>query len=118
MSNEDFQTRKQKWYAGEQLVCDMYVAQWYTCLHQNYTVRGGEIDLIVKKDDVVVFVEVKVVDALEDVHAVVTVRKRQILKRTILRYMQRFDIRSDVRVDLVFVAKWAIIAHLENIVLT
>lgn len=117
MSKLPDQTRKQKWYAGEKLVCDMYISQWFTCLQQNYTLRWGEIDLIMSKDDLLVFVEVKVVNTMEDVHGVVTPRKCQLLKRTILRYMQRFPVNWDIRVDLVFVANWAIISHLENIVL-
>jgi len=86
-------------------------------IDQNFTCRGGELDLVVKKTDITVFVEVKVVDSLEDVHGVVTPKKCHTLQRTIARYMQRNPVVGDIRVDLVFVAKGRIIEHLENIIL-
>ncbi len=44
---------------GELLVCRQLMVQGFTILARNYAVRGGEIDIIARKDDTVVFVEVK-----------------------------------------------------------
>lgn len=45
--------------AGEGIVCAFLEQHGYTIRERNYTVRGGEIDIIAAKDDVIVFVEVK-----------------------------------------------------------
>ena len=45
--------------AGEEAVVKWLVQQRFTLLARNYTTRMGEIDLIVAKDDVIAFVEVK-----------------------------------------------------------
>lgn len=45
--------------AGEDIVCAFLEQHGYIIRERNYTVRGGEIDIIASKDDVIVFVEVK-----------------------------------------------------------
>lgn len=45
--------------AGEQIAADYLNQQGYQVVQQRYRSRHGEIDLIVKKDKVVYFVEVK-----------------------------------------------------------
>ncbi len=44
---------------GEQLALEYLRKQGYALVAQNYRHRRGEIDLIVKREDVLVFVEVK-----------------------------------------------------------
>lgn len=46
-------------YIGEQTVCDYLRNNGYEILKRNFTVKGGEIDIIAKKNDTVCFVEVK-----------------------------------------------------------
>lgn len=43
----------------EQRVCDYLLAKGYKILERNFTVRGGEIDIVAKDKDTIVFVEVK-----------------------------------------------------------
>lgn len=46
--------------AGEQYICDRYINEGYSLLCKNYAVHNvGEIDLILKKDFDIYFVEVK-----------------------------------------------------------
>ncbi|MBR6872204.1 MAG: YraN family protein [Ruminococcus sp.] len=45
--------------AGENVVCAFLEQNGYTILARNYTVRGGEIDIIAEKNDMIAFVEVK-----------------------------------------------------------
>ena len=45
--------------AGEELVCRFLKQNGYEILCRNYTVRGGEIDIIAEKNDIIAFVEVK-----------------------------------------------------------
>ncbi len=44
---------------GENMVCEFLQKNGYQILERNYTVRGGEIDIIAEKNDVIAFVEVK-----------------------------------------------------------
>ncbi len=43
----------------EQKVCDYLSARGYEILERNFAVRGGEIDIIARDRDTIVFVEVK-----------------------------------------------------------
>lgn len=43
----------------EWAVCDRLTSQGYKLLFHGYRVRGGEVDLIMKKDDILAFIEVK-----------------------------------------------------------
>ena len=45
--------------AGEQAACDFLVAQGFTLLTRNFRCRSGEVDIIAREGDTVVFVEVK-----------------------------------------------------------
>lgn len=44
---------------GETAVCDWLCAHGYAVVHRNFCVRGGEIDIIAKNTEYLVFVEVK-----------------------------------------------------------
>ena len=44
---------------GEGLVADYLVKQGFVILDKNFSVRGGEVDIIARKKDIIAFVEVK-----------------------------------------------------------
>ena len=44
---------------GEQAACDFLKKHGYEIVNRNFTVRGGEIDIIARKNDTYAFVEVK-----------------------------------------------------------
>ncbi|MFH2136629.1 MAG: YraN family protein, partial [Patescibacteria group bacterium] len=44
---------------GEKLACGFLREKGYQILSQNYRTRGGEIDIVAKEGDIIVFVEVK-----------------------------------------------------------
>ena len=46
-------------YYGEDLACQYLKKQGYQILERNYRIRGGEIDIVCKDGDYLVFVEVK-----------------------------------------------------------
>ncbi len=52
-------TNKEKGYIGEEAAVQFLMRLGYDILERNYTVRGGEIDVIAKDADTVVFAEVK-----------------------------------------------------------
>ena len=68
---------------GEALCADMYLKQGAQILAANYTVRGGEIDVIAQKDDVVIFIEVKLRSSLRHgtpAEAVTTAKQKRICR--------------------------------------
>lgn len=44
---------------GEDLACEYLKKNGYKILERNYRIRGGEIDIVAKEGDTLVFVEVK-----------------------------------------------------------
>ena len=52
-------TNKEKGYIGEEAAVQFLMSLGYDILERNYTVRGGEIDIIAKDGNEIVFVEVK-----------------------------------------------------------
>jgi len=71
------ETKKSKGYRWEQIVSDRYLPNLFTILQQNYTIRGGEIDIIACIKDEIIFVEVKVIDSIDDIHWFLTKKKLQ-----------------------------------------
>ena len=51
--------RKDIGYYGERVAAKALLKRGYRLLEHNYTIRGGELDLILEKGDEIVFVEVK-----------------------------------------------------------
>lgn len=52
-------SNKQTGNFGETLACEFLKKQGYKILERNFRIRGGEIDIIAKDKDTLVFIEVK-----------------------------------------------------------
>ena len=74
---------------GEQLAKKFLLQKGYFSICENYHIRGGEIDLIMKKDDIIIFVEVKTRHGqyFGEGHEAVNGRKKIKLIRTIMHYL-------------------------------
>ena len=103
---------------GEELVANYLRAQGYSLCAHNYKKRCGEIDLIARKNQTIVFVEVKLREhAYFSISQVVTLLKQKKIIRTALHYQYeflgqqevslRFDValleRKGVGYDLVYI---------------
>ena len=83
----------------------------YTVLHRNYRKPYGEIDIIVKKDNVVHFIEVKAVsritsrDSVDIFRPEDNVHKNKLLRlsRVIEVYIEEFSIENDWQFDVITV---------------
>ena len=77
---------------GEEAVAGFLEHNGYTILERNYTVRGGEIDIIAKKGETLVFVEVKTrrEGALVSGERAITEKKRRFIVRTAGIYLRRY----------------------------
>ena len=78
--------------AGEEAVCRFLEKNGYTVLARNYTVRGGEIDIIAAKGEIIAFVEVKLrkEGALVSGEEAVNYSKRKHLIYAAERYMLQY----------------------------
>ncbi len=53
------QNKDQVWKIGEEIAKEYLENKGYQIIEQNYRTKYSEIDLIVKKDDILIFVEVR-----------------------------------------------------------
>lgn len=100
--------KKHKWTVWEAIVLKDYQSRGYILIEQNATKRGWELDLILSKRDrldneEIIFVEVKVVDGIDDLHGYITPRKLKNLEKTIAAYLRKYKLEQDFRLDVVFV---------------
>ncbi|MBP5405202.1 MAG: YraN family protein [Clostridia bacterium] len=110
--------KREVWVKGEALARRALEAKGYKILCANYATKIGEIDLIARQEDVIVFVEVKARTSAEHgepieavtarkVSKIVTVAKQYLLSQGI------YD-RASVRFDVVECFPGGIVRHTEN----
>ena len=106
---------------GEKLALRHLEGKGYELITRNYFIRGGEIDLILKKDGILVFVEVKTRRGSNFGFAAeaLTVIKKQKLLRAINTYLNRIPGYVPWRADLIAIdftaANKAGLSHYQNI---
>ncbi len=97
--------KRKKGYVYENLVIEFLNKQNYKILEQNYTIRGGEIDIIARKDNIVCFIEVKWTSFDIDFQDYITEKKKQTLVRTAENWKRKKEEDSikEYRFDLALV---------------
>ncbi len=91
---------------GEQLACKALEKKGYRILEKNYRCRHGEIDMVARRRDYLVFIEVrsKTGPAFGTPEESVTAAKKQKLMATALDYLSRHDnLPENWRIDFVAV---------------
>ncbi len=98
----DHTQRRKAGNIGEDAVCGFLVRHGYEIIKRNFTVRGGEIDIIAEKADIIAFVEVKTrtIGSMTSAEEAVDLRKQRLIIRTAQAYLQnaaqplqcRFDV--------------------------
>ena len=89
---------------GEKIATDFLVEKGFEIIEQNYHFGHGEIDIIAKEKDILVFVEVKTRKNLEfgDPILVVTKNKQRQLKKIAEAYLYEKEIKNtDCRIDVI-----------------
>ncbi len=93
--------------AGEQKACDYLVENSYRIVERNFRTRGGEIDIIAQKDDVLVFVEVKALpggDAEMLSHELDLRKQRKIIKTANFFLLKHREYNmSKIRFDVIVI---------------
>lgn len=87
---------------GERRVARHYEAAGYHVLDRNWRVRGGELDLVLGRDDEIVFCEVKTRSSHRFGAPVEAVdgRKQRFLRRTAVSWLDAHDRRGRLRFDV------------------
>ncbi|WP_372474055.1 YraN family protein [Capnocytophaga sp. ARDL2] len=103
---------------GEKLAVDYLTENGYEILEQNYRVNKSEIDIIVKKDDIVAFVEVKTrtTNAFGTPEEFVDDKKKNHIIKVANFYVIANDIESKIRFDIIAIVmgKTPKIQHFED----
>lgn len=91
---------------AEQKACDYLISRQLILVTRNYRCRGGEIDIIMRDDEQLVFVEVKYRNQGEYGLAAeyFTEDKRRKIQRAILHFMQKAGLNAHMtahRIDVV-----------------
>jgi len=97
----------------EEIVAHHYQKEWYLLIEKKYTIKWWEIDLIFQKENKLIFVEVKVVNNIEDLQNYVTTKKLWHVKHTIAYYLLTHPTDKEYVLDVVFVRNNAIL-HIYN----
>lgn len=112
---QDNQYRKKVGNEWEALVQELYESHGYDCKDKNFTIRGWEIDLVMENNLNCIFVEVKVVNYIENLHDYITTKKLHTLKHTIDTYLWQYPTQKIVRIDVVFIKDKKVIEIVKNI---
>ena len=96
--------RKTTGIIGERLAADFLTKQGYEIIEKNYRCKEGEVDIISKDGDFLVFVEVRAKNnlAFGSPEESVTARKKAHLRNVAARYVETHDcLPAQWRIDFV-----------------
>jgi putative endonuclease len=110
MSKAGIQSHRNKGKIGEDIAVNYLKHNGYTIIEQNYYYNHGEIDIVAKEHNVLVFIEVKSRHSASfgEPEESVTPRKQELLRRTAEGYVIerglgeidcRFDVVSVLMID-------------------
>ncbi|MBN2681230.1 MAG: YraN family protein [Bacteroidales bacterium] len=105
--------------AGENESIDYLIDKGYEIIEKNWNFGHKEIDIIGKKDNTIVFFEVKTrsTNVFHEPKEAVNYKKRQNLLFAAQAYINRNAIKEDVRFDIISIVRKnnkAIIEHIVN----
>lgn len=108
---------KTLWKQNEEIAKQHYLSKGYELLQQNFTIRGGEIDLLMKKEKMLIAIEVKTVNHIDELDQYISAKKIWFLQKTLEQYLQNFDESEfdEIRMDAVFIKQGEIIEIYEDI---
>lgn len=106
---------KEKGYQAENIVKSHYLTQGFRFIESNWTIPGGEIDLIFAGQQEIVFIEVKCVNSIDELDNYISRKKLITLERAIETYLHQHHLDTEVRLDIAFVKHGEILEIYENI---
>lgn len=106
-------------YSGESLAEKYLINKGYKILDKNFTVHGGEIDIVAQKNDILVFVEVKTrtSDSFGEGNESVDRQKKKRILHAVQRYIDSKITHPDpdFRLDLIEIELYSKNYRLKNI---
>ena len=106
-----------KGYFGEFLAALLLICKGYRILARRFKTPYGEIDIIAKKKNVIVFVEVKARKSMDKCFVAITQKQLHRIQNASEIYLstkQQFA-NCDRRYDVILVANYSFPMHIENI---
>lgn len=106
-----------KGYFGELLAALLLICKGYRILARRFKTPYGEIDIIAKKKNVVVFVEVKARKTMDKCFIAITRKQLQRIQNAseIFMSMKHQFANCDRRYDVILVANSSFPMHIENV---
>ena len=102
---------------GETWAAALMLMKGYRILARRFHAGGGEIDLVVKRGDTIVFVEVKARHLLDDAVIAISSQKELRLSRAVRYWLARnpWAANMTLRCDAVFVARRKLPRHVPDV---
>lgn len=99
---------------SEQLAALFLRVKGYEILEHRFKTPVGEIDLLVRKGNTLVAVEVKSRTTLEKASLALTPYQKQRIERALLYYLARRPFFLDLRFDVILISPWIWPSHIEG----
>jgi len=100
---------------AEDVAADRLSWKWFRLRDRNRTIRGGELDLIGYIDDILVVVEVRSVDTIDDLDAYTSATKMSHLLRSIDNWIHKHHRTWPVRLDVIYVRWNNVVERFQNV---
>ncbi|WP_137155269.1 YraN family protein [Rhizobium sp. FKL33] len=100
-------------HVAEHLAAFYLIAKGYRIMAMRYKTRSGEIDIVARKKDLAVFIEVKARASIEDGLNAVTAETQERIRRASDIWLSRQQQAADLgaRYDVVVIRPWRWPAH-------
>ena len=99
-----FVSRRSIGTTGERIALQYFLRNGFALVRKNYYIRGGEVDLILRSGELLIFVEVKW--RRNDTYGIaaesITWKKQQRLRHTVAHYLMQHPHPGPIRVDAFF----------------
>ena len=108
---------KHKGIIGEYIACFVMLLKGYRILEMRYKTFCGEIDLIAKKGNLIVFIEVKSRKSMEQCYDAIREKQIRRIQNASYVFLKKHPQFSGYysRYDVILVADWKIPKHIQNI---
>ena len=92
-------------HIGQRYACEYLESQGYVVCEQNWTVQGGEIDIIAEKQGVIHAVEVKTMTTYQEEreYDYISPAQQKALQRSFEIYIESFLEEKEYQIDLILV---------------
>jgi putative endonuclease len=99
---------------AERLAVLLLRLKGYSILDCRFNVRGGEIDIVARRGEIIAFVEVKVRQSLDDAFLAIDAAKRRHLSHAVKVWLSGhpWAVAFSLRGDAIYIAPWRWPRHL------